>query len=279
MLLSMVSGSHFLAILTGHRYPTEVVITDVMSNVSTDGTSTPTGDPDDDFFSSWDKPSIKRPTPPASRTATPPVVGRTPSPFLNAGSNGNGNGIARTPSPLVNVEGGALAPAASRITSSAALRKGTTTGAGPRKANVLGAKKTKLGAKKVTGDVIDFDAAERKAKEEAERIEKLGYDPDAEGTTTTKTTTKVADLPSIASPTPVSPGRGSYGSAQSRERTNSELERLGMGMGRLGFGQIGGGKAAAAPKKMGGFGSVGPIKATQEGMCSEDYYLTWLTYH
>jgi hypothetical protein len=243
-----------------------VVITDVMSNVSTDGSSTPAGEPEDDFFSSWDKPSIKRPTPPASRTATPPVVGRTPSPFLNAG-NSNGNGIARSSSPLVNVEGaGSAAPAHSRITSSAALRKGTTTGAGPRKANVLGAKKTKLGAKKVTGDVIDFDAAERKAKEEAERIAKLGYDPEAEEATTKATiTTKTADLPKIVSPTPVSPGRAGYGSAAGRERTNSELERLGMGMGRLGFGQIGGNKAAAAPKKMGGFGSVGPIKATQEG--------------
>ena len=238
-----------------------------MSNGPTDGTSTPAGDPEDDFFSSWDKPSIKRPTPPASRTATPPVVGRTPSPFLNAGnSNGNGNGIPRTSSPLVNVEGASsAAPAASRTTSSAALRKGTATGTGPRKANVLGAKKTKLGAKKVTGDVIDFDAAERKAKEEAERIEKLGYDPEAEEATVTKTKAKIADLPKIASPTPVSPGRAGYGSGPARERTNSELERLGMGMGRLGFGQVGGNKAAAASKKMGGFGSVGPIKATQEG--------------
>lgn len=236
-----------------------------MSNGPTDGTSTPAGEPEDDFFSSWDKPSIKRPTPPVSRTATPPVVGRTPSPFLNAGSsNGNGNGIARTASPLVNVE---AAPAASRITSSAALRKGTTTASGPRKANVLGAKKTKLGAKKVTGDVIDFDAAEKKAKEEAERIEKLGYDPEAEEAATKNSTitTKTADLPKIASPTPVSPGRAGYGSAQGRERTNSELERLGMGMGRLGFGQVGGSKPAPAQKKMGGFGSVGPIKATQEG--------------
>lgn len=247
------------------EYPDEVVITDVMSNGPTDGTSTPAGEPDDDFFSSWDKPSIKRPTPPVSRTATPPVVGRTPSPFLNAGNaNGNGNGIARTSSPLVNVEG--AAPAASRITSSAALRKGTAAGTGPRKANVLGAKKTKLGAKKVTGDVIDFDAAEKKAKEEAERIEKLGYDPEAEEAATKKSTTatKSADLPKIASPTPVSPGRAGYGTAQRRERTNSELERLGMGMGRLGFGQVGGNKPAAAQKKMGGFGSVGPIKATQE---------------
>jgi ADP-ribosylation factor GTPase-activating protein 2/3 len=132
---------------------------------------------------------------------------------------------------------------------------------------VLGAKKTKLGAKKITGDVIDFEAAERKAKEEAERIEKLGYDPEAEDEAIKKsaTVTKSADLPKIAAPTPVSPGRAGYGSAQGRERTNSELERLGMGMGRLGFGQIGGGKAATAPKKMGGFGSVGPIKVTKEG--------------
>jgi ADP-ribosylation factor GTPase-activating protein 2/3 len=151
------------------------------------------------------------------------------------------------------------------------LRKGTSTG----KANVLGAKKTKLGAKKVTGDVIDFDAAEKKAKEEAERIEKLGYDPEAEEAATNKSaiTTKTADLPKIASPTPVSPGRAGYGAAQGRERTNSELERLGMGIGRLGFGQVGGNKPATAQKKMGGFGSVGPIKATQEGMCKLHIYL------
>jgi ADP-ribosylation factor GTPase-activating protein 2/3 len=240
-----------------------VVITDVMSNGPTDGSSTPAGDPEDDFFSSWDKPSIKRPTPPISRTATP-GAGRTPSPFLSA--NSNGNGITRAASPLANAGGSTTTPPASRTTSSAALRKGTATSAGPRKANVLGAKKTKLGAKKVTGDVIDFDAAERKAKEEAERIEKLGYDPEAEeAAKKTASVTKTADLPSIASPTPVSPGRAGYGSSLPRERANSEVERLGMGMGRLGFGQIGGGKPAAAAKKGGGFGSVGPIKSTQEG--------------
>lgn len=38
------------------------------------------------------------------------------------------------------------------------------------------------------------------------------------------------------------------------------MERLGMGMGRLGFGQIGAGKSAAAPKKL-GFGAVGTPKA------------------
>ena len=244
-----------------------------MSNGPTDGSSTPAGEPEDDFFSSWDKPSIKRPTPPVSRTATPPVVGRIPSPFLNAGvQNGNGHGIARTSSPLASADGSSAALGASRITSSAALRKPATTISGPRKANVLGAKKTKLGAKKVTGDVIDFDAAERKAKEEAERVEKLGYDSEAEAEApkTAAVTSKGADYPKIASPTPVGPGRPGYGSVQSRDRTNSELERLGMGMGRLGFGQVGGTKVAAAQKKVGGFGSVGPIKATQEGKTAED---------
>ena len=241
-------------------YPTEVVITDAVD----DGSATPAGEPDDDFFSSWDKPAIKRPTPPVSRTGTPPVVGRTPSPFLNSGNAGNGKDIARTASPLSRTSTGENKPAASRITTSAALRK-TTTSTGPRKANVLGAKKTtKLGAKKVTSDVIDFDEAERKAKEEADRIAKLGYDPDAEEDPATKNSGSAA---SIISPTPVSPSRGNS-SSHTRQKSDAEVERLGMGMNRLGFGQIGGPKAAAssAPKKnAGGFGSVGPVRAQDVG--------------
>jgi ADP-ribosylation factor GTPase-activating protein 2/3 len=249
------------------RYPDEVVITDIVASISADGASTPSGEPDSDFFSSWDKPSIKRPTPPPSRTATPPVVGRTPSPFLSAGQNGNGT---RPKSPLVNTQ------TTSRTTSSAALRKTTTT-AGPKKANVLGAKKNqKLGAKKVgAAEGIDFEAAEKKAKEEAERIEKLGYDPDAEEAAA-ETGKAIpgglnSDRPNIIRPTPVSPKRGSVGALAGRERSSSEVERLGMGVGRLGFGQIGGGKAAAAtatPKKM-GFGSTGASsKAVNDGKTS-----------
>lgn len=238
------------------RYPEEVVITDAVD----DGSATPAGEPDDDFFSSWDKPAIKKPTPPVSRTATPPVVGRTPSPFLNSA----GKDIARTSSPLSRNATGETKPA-SRITTSAALRKTSTT-SGPRKANVLGAKKTtKLGAKKVTADLIDFDEAEKKAKEEADRIEKLGYDPDAEENSAAKSSASGSGA-AIISPTPVSPSRGSMQS-HSRQKSDAEVERLGMGMGRLGFGQIGGNKAAAAPKKnAGGFGSVGPVKAPV-GMC------------
>ena len=120
--------------------------------------------------------------------------------------------------------------------------------------------------KKVTGDVIDFDEAEKKAKEEAERIEKLGYNPDEEDDAAAAGKAG-ASKSDIVSPTPVVPARSGYGSAShTREKSASDMERLGMGIGRLGFGQVGGrpgtGAAAAAAKKNGGgFGSVGPIKA------------------
>ncbi|KAJ4294846.1 ADP-ribosylation factor GTPase activating protein, ER-Golgi transport [Collariella sp. IMI 366227] len=191
-----------------------------------------------------------------SRTATPPVVGRTPSPYLNAQI---GKDTARSTSPLAKTDS-ETKPAASRITTSAALRSST---AGPRKANILGAKKatSKLGAKKLGGDImIDFDEAEKKAKEEAERIEKLGYDPEEEAP---KAAAKAESSAAIMSPTPVSPARGGYGSSHTREKSAAEVERLGMGFGRLGFGQVGK-PAAAAKKSAGGFGSVGPIKAPAE---------------
>ncbi|PHH84958.1 hypothetical protein CDD83_1113 [Cordyceps sp. RAO-2017] len=245
------------------EFPGEVIIADA---ADADTASPATADADDDFFSSWDKPAIKRPTPPASRTATPPVVGRTPSPFLNAGS-GNGKDTGRSSSPLANIDG-QTKPAASRITTSAALRKTTSSAAGSgRKTSVLGAKKTtKLGVKKVTGDVIDFDEAEKKAKEEAERIAKLGYDPEAEEEQGAKAAVSGTGAATIISPTPVSPPRAGPGS-HTRQKSNAEVERLGMGIGRLGFGQVGGSKpaqAAVARKNLGGFGSVGPVKAAAE---------------
>lgn len=261
-----------------HRYPDEVVITDETLSTPADGSSaTPAGEPGDDFFSSWDKPSIKRPSNPPSRSGTPPVVSRTASPFLSAG--GANGSAARPKSPLIGAGGNdsetALpAPTAIRTTSSSAIRKGPTGGAGAKRTNVLGAKKTqKLGAKKVVGEEIDFEAAEKAAKAEAERIEKLGYDPEAEKAedlarnksssfgAATKETNSTSSATSQAGPA----------SSAAHTRSPSEVERLGMGMGRLGFGQIGskGGAGAAsstapAPKKL-GFGSVGASKAPVEG--------------
>ncbi|KAF2002365.1 hypothetical protein P154DRAFT_521163 [Amniculicola lignicola CBS 123094] len=244
-------------------YPDEVVITDVPENTGSDGTSTPAGE-DDDFFSSWDKPAIKRPSNPPSRTGTPLSSARTASPFLNAPANGNGT--ARPKSPLA----GAAAPTPAAIPAAKPAIRKTATGTGAKK-NILGAKKKGLGAKKVVAtDVVDFEEVERKAREEAERIEKLGYDPDAEAAEAAPITkTKGPEASTIASPTPLSPNRGGFGSTNKPERSSQDVERLGMGMGRLGFGQVGQSKAAssAAPKKIGGFGSVGG--ATRGGAADE----------
>lgn len=248
------------------EYPEEVVITDIVAAVPTSGgTETPT-EPDD-FFSSWDKPAIKRPSNPPSRTQTPPGVSRSGSPFLNP--NTNGNGPIRPKSPLANTENDAPqnAPAASRAIPSATVRK-TTAGA-PRKTNILGAKKTqKLGAKKIGGgESLDFEEAEKKAKEEAERIAKLGYDAEAEKAAAESKirSASVTEKTKLASPTPLSPGRaGSFGATGGHKRSDSEVERLGMGVSRLGFGQVGASKpAASAPKKM-GFGSTGGNKAVED---------------
>lgn len=257
------------------RYPEEVVITDAPEAGASDGNSTPAGE-DDDFFSSWDKPTIKRPSNPSSRAGTP----RAGSPFLKPGTNGNA--ADRPKSPLVGAPD-ASTPVAG--TAKPAVRK-TTAGAAPKK-NILGAKKKGLGAKKVAGDGgLDFEAAERKAREEAERIEKLGYDPDAEAAEAAAVAKpKAAEASNIAAPTPVSPSRGGFGSTAKPERSSQDVERLGMGVARLGFGQVGAAKQPAVQqKKIGGFGSVGkPAQddsqkyardkfGTQKGISSDEFF-------
>lgn len=225
-----------------------MIISDDADATGGSGTNTPAPEGHDDFFSSWDKPAIKRPSAPPSRTATP--VNRAASPFLNAAA-ANG-GAARPKSPLIGAATDAAAP--SRAIPAAAVRRGPVVSTGARKSNILGAKKatTKLGAMKVTAaDDLDFEAAERKAKEEAERIEKLGYDPNADSHASAASTAS-----NIISPTPVSPRGSSFGATQNTRR-ESEVDKIGTGVARLGFGQLASKPAAAqaAPKRM-GFGSV-----------------------
>lgn len=237
------------SIIASFRYPGEVIITDIPAGTPSDGSNTPAGDGDDDFFSSWDKPSIKRPSNPPSRTSTPPVVSRTSSPFLNAGANANGS---RSKSPLSASDEKSVSPAPTAIRPTNVTRKTSTAASSAKKGSVLGAKKApKLGAKKIAAaDIIDFDEAERKAKEEAERIEKLGYDPEAEQAEAEAKKAATAAAVPIASPIPVSPA------GKSNDRNSGDVERLGMGVSRLGFGQV---SKPAAPKKP-TFGSVGPAK-------------------
>lgn len=242
------------------RNPETVVVEEEAGEEgSGSGASTPAANGDDDFFSSWDKPAVKRSSNPPSRTGTPNQAGRA-SPFLNP-TAANGNGTARPKSPLNPAQSDENKPAVSKAVPSAARK---TTVASKPKANILGAKKTKLGAKKVDASALDFDEAEKKAKEEEERKAKLGYDPD--DMETVSEASLVAKQPgmeagTIHQPTPISAGRsGSYGNPKPRERSDSEMERLGMGVRKLGFGMVGQTKkptgAAAGAATKGGFGST-----------------------
>ena len=126
----------------------------------------------------------------------------------------------------------------------------------------------------MVGEDIDFEEAEKKAKEEAERIEKLGYDPEAEkAEEAAQKKATISEKTNIAAPTPISPPKAGYGSNASHQRSPSEVERLGMGMNRLGFGQVGAKKSTvgAAPAKQMGFGSVGTSKAPVEGIACSPY--------
>ncbi|KAK6509872.1 ADP-ribosylation factor GTPase activating protein, ER-Golgi transport [Arthrobotrys musiformis] len=207
---------------------------------------------EEDFFSSWDKPAIKRPSPSPSRTGTP--VSRTASPFLNANAAGNGTSRPKSPlssgakasTPAGTPPATVVSKAVPAAAAAATRAKPAGTGAVGAKRGVLSGKKTqKIGAKKVVAADVDFEAAEKKAKEEAERIAKLGYDPEAE---------EVDEKPSkssVASPTISTASR-------SGNTTAADTEKATVQMARLGFGQIASNKPAPAPaKKMGGFGSTG----------------------
>lgn len=202
-------------------YPNSVVADDI-------GTAQDEKRKSADFFESWDKPIVHKPTPPPSRTATPPVVGRTPSP-ANAAVNGKSASASTSRS---NLSAESSAP---RTTTSSALRASrTTTSAGARKTGgVLGAKKPqKLAAKKVA-DPISFEEAEKAAKEEAERIEKWGADEvELKKPDPIKPTPITLSAPPTKTSTPVKPAA-----------SNADVNRLGMGMQKLGFGMV-----ANAPK-------------------------------
>ncbi|KAK9471705.1 uncharacterized protein V1510DRAFT_419392 [Dipodascopsis tothii] len=213
-------------------HPHEVVFDDDSTPVPIDEGA------DADFFSSWDKPAIKKMSPSVSRTSTPPVVGRKGSPLSANGSAASSGKSSPAPEEAAPVN---------RTTTSSALRSKSAVGgiAGRRTTTIMSSKKSKVVAKKVTADAIDFDEAERNAREEAERIEKLGYDAEQEKQARLKEAKRAEEAPAAY--------------AQAAERGSADsVDRLGAGVARLGFGQTASAAAAAAPKPAarGGFGAA-----------------------
>ncbi len=191
-----------------------------------------------DFFSSWDKPAVKSSPAAASRPASPPVIGKAaslgnaPRTVSSASLRSNSTSSLASSKPASKLGASRLNSSASSITGSAS--------AAPKKSKLGG-----LGAKKAAAPV-NFDEAERKATEEAERIRQLGYDREREKAEEAERARLAAEQtaankvkpPSATKSTPVPSS-----TVATPKGNTHDLERLGMGFKRLGFGGV---PAAAA---------------------------------
>ncbi|KAF9194093.1 ADP-ribosylation factor GTPase activating protein, ER-Golgi transport [Haplosporangium sp. Z 767] len=170
----------------------------------------------DDFFNTWNEP--KKPT---SGTSTP-TSSSTPPPVL-----GMGGSTSTTSSPQ---RVGLVRPQRSTLT--------------PKKTTLGASKPMKLGVKKVAG--ANFEEAEARAKAEAERIAALGAEAAEQERLEKKAAAeraaqRTAEMENARNQPKSAPSLVNYYQANtagdSPAKANNEgLARLGMGMGRMGFG-------------------------------------------
>lgn len=217
------NSAPFKALIMLTRFPARVIVEGMDLSQPIDSTS----QADDDFFSSWDKPATAKPASSSTTTTAPPTVGR-PAPRTVTSST-----LRSTSSSAVN---SSAKLGASRLNSSGS---GTTTSANASAA----AKKTKLGglgAKKAAAP-IDFAEAERKAADEAERIKQLGYDRqrEEEEERARQQTEQAAQADAKAKAVNTSPPVTTIlGKVDVQKGNSQDLERLGMGFRKLGFGGV-----------------------------------------
>ena len=205
------------------RFPARVLVEGMDSLQPTDSTE----QTEDDFFSSWDKPAPAKLAPSSTTTPAPPVVGRPAARMVTSSS------LRSTSSTAAN---SSVKPGASRLNSSGPAATTSTNASATAKKAKLGG----LGAKKAAAP-IDFADAERKAAEEAERIKQLGYDRQREeeeerakqqAEQATQEVAKVKAANTSPAMTTI-PGR-----VDVQKGNSQDLERLGMGFRKLGFGAV-----------------------------------------
>nr|VWO93931.1 DNA polymerase (EC [Ganoderma boninense] len=215
------------------KYPEKVVVEGAES------VATPAAEGgEDDFFSSWDKPAVKSSPAASSKPASPPVIGKAAS-LGNALRTVSSASLRSTSTSSLASSRPASKLGASRLNSSASSITSSASPA-PKRSKLGG-----LGAKKAAAPV-NFEEAERKAAEEAERIRQLGYDREREKAEEERVRVaaeqaaankaKASSATPKSTPAPSSTVATPKGNAQ-------DMERLGMGFKRLGFGAV---PAAAA---------------------------------
>ncbi|KAF9811801.1 hypothetical protein IEO21_06413 [Rhodonia placenta] len=201
-------------------------------------TPVPAGVDEDDFFSSWNKPAT--PNSPAfiSSKPVPPILGRAASIPSANGSTPPASPRTISSSSLRSAQSSAGSRpnsmlGASRLTSSSPAASTPTAAPAPRKSKLGG-----LGAKKAVAP-LDFAEAERRAAEEAERVRQLGYDREQERKEEERARKEAEAAPQSAKAPPKSAKAVPTTPVSALPTGNAQdLERLGMGMKRLGFGAV-----------------------------------------
>ncbi|KAG9008830.1 ADP-ribosylation factor GTPase activating protein, ER-Golgi transport [Tulasnella sp. JGI-2019a] len=209
-------------------------------------------EPEEDFFSTWDKPATPKPTPkPVAAKAVPtlpPSMGRTPV------SNGPGTTPAAPAQRMTSSSLRTNSSSASPVSPSAAgaarvgkLGARTTSASSVSSAGATRPGKAGLGAKRAAAP-INFEEAEKKAKEEEQKarqaaLERQKLEEEAKAASEAAkaaAATSSAKSPAIASAT---------ASASDPARSSGDMDRLGMGFKKLGFGAAAATATAGAAAK------------------------------
>ncbi|GAA5961577.1 hypothetical protein JCM21900_006639 [Sporobolomyces salmonicolor] len=214
---------------------------------------------DGDFFDTWDAPApaVKKALAPAPALA-PPVLGLAGSrPSTPGGTVGPPPAATAAPAAPRTVTSSSLRSSASSSTASlnrprtlGATRSTSSSTSSSPTLSSLGAGRNKLGAGKLggvkKGGGINFEEAERKAKEEEERIKRLGYDRKKEEE---EQVAAAAAAVASAQAKAGSALAGTNGRGAAQKKDSAEVERLGMGVRKLGFGQVTGLNGEQAAKE------------------------------
>ncbi|KAF8633764.1 hypothetical protein AX15_001270 [Amanita polypyramis BW_CC] len=199
-------------------------------------TSPQTEETEEDFFDSWSKPATPKSSVPGTpRTVTPPVVGRTQS-GASSNSSTSTNSTPTSTAPRTITSSSTSRPSrlgSTRLNSSSMI---SSTSSAPRKSKLgLGAAKTKT---------VDFEEAERKAREEEERTKQLGYDRRREEEE--EKARKEAEA--LKKANEIGPKKSSFvaGASTTTMKDTLNTAQKSAAFPRLGFGAIPGAGAAAA---------------------------------
>ncbi|MCO5585102.1 hypothetical protein L7F22_039034 [Adiantum nelumboides] len=226
------------------------------ANAPASGT-TKAGNDEEDFFDDWDKPAAPKAAPVKAAPTGPPGIGvrrpAAPTPSAVAASAVPTNTGSATSSGFNTPERSSTPTTttsktlnAGRSTSGAGGRKGAL-GATKINAGGSGLAKGKLGGVKKAAAPIDFEEAERKAKEEEKKAKQMEEQAlkEKESFEQAEAMAKAAIQAASASQAAAQLASASNGSATSagaphsppgNRRTSQEVERLGMGFGRLNMG-------------------------------------------